>query len=894
MSNRTRTNQELQEEISLLKERIAELERSRKDCREIEETPPYDKELLRGFLERTADSVFIKDRDGRYLFLNAQAARVMGQSATDITGKDDTFLFPPDEARRIMEHDRTIMDGKAVATYEEVLTTLSGEERTFLATKGPLFDARGNLRGIFGMARDITERKRAEEALKESEKRFHAIADYSYNWETWIAPDGSLIWTSPSIYALSGYTVDEYMAMRSRPVPIAHEDDREMVDEIFRTALLGGVSSGLEFRIRCKDGSVKWVAVSYQPIYSADGAHLGLRSSVHDVTARRMAEEALDRERRFMEGLIRTAQVIILILDPEGRIVSFNPYMEKLSGHRLEEVKGRSWFSTCLPEEEKTVRGLFERAIAGESTSSNVNAIRLRDGGTRYIEWHDTTLRDDRGGITGLLCVGIDITDRMEAEEALKDSERRFRAIANYSYDWESWVDADGKLLWASPSIFALTGYTADECMTMPEFPLPIIHEADREKLDREFKDAVLGLTDNDVEFRIRCKDGSTKWASVSYQPIFDAGGVRLGHRSSVRDITDRKEMQETLRESEERYRSIFENSPLGIFQSTFDGRYIKVNPALALMLGYKSPREVTDSVQNIAGQIYAKPDRRDEMIRRAMMGGTPVIFEDQFLRKDGQKWVGRLSFSVIRDETGAPHHVEGIVGDITEKKKMEERLKSTTRSLRILSHRLLEVQEMERRSIARELHDEIGQNLTALRLNLKRVERTESPADLGDSLDIVDSLINEVRRMSIELRPSILDDFGLVAALDWYINWLAGRAGFTALFNTEVTEEDRLSPVIEVTCYRIVQEALTNVVRHSHAQKAWVELKKQNGELHLMIRDDGEGFNVENVQKGASKGQSFGLIGMRERAVLAGGRIEFTSHPGKGTQIHAYFPIES
>jgi signal transduction histidine kinase len=227
---------------------------------------------------------------------------------------------------------------------------------------------------------------------------------------------------------------------------------------------------------------------------------------------------------------------------------------------------------------------------------------------------------------------------------------------------------------------------------------------------------------------------------------------------------------------------------------------------------------------------------------------------------------------------------------------KAQEDLRRTTEQTRILSHRLLEIQEAERRYIALELHDEIGQALTGLKIGLKRTESARTLESaltlLQENTPTVEELINKVRNLSIELRPPILDDIGLSAALDWYVNRLSDKAGLKAVFHTDFTDE-RLSPILELTCFRITQEALTNAVRHSDAKNVYVDLEKINGDLHLTIRDDGKGFKTDQSRVKALKGQSFGLLGMQERATLAGGRLELTSEPGKGTVIHAYFALE-
>lgn len=227
-------------------------------------------------------------------------------------------------------------------------------------------------------------------------------------------------------------------------------------------------------------------------------------------------------------------------------------------------------------------------------------------------------------------------------------------------------------------------------------------------------------------------------------------------------------------------------------------------------------------------------------------------------------------------------------------KTEISERLKAQKR-LQTLSGKLIEAQEAERRRLARELHDEIGQALTAVKINLQtsqlssNVKQIQLP--LHDSIDIVEVALQQVRSLSLDLRPSLLDDLGLVVALRWYIDRQTQRAGIIGEFVTKPIEA-KLSPHLETTCFRIVQEALTNVVRHAKAQRVIVELWQQETQLHLIIRDDGIGFDVYTAREKATKGGSLGLLGMEERVLLIGGQIDIKSVHQQGTEIHAIFPL--
>jgi signal transduction histidine kinase len=234
------------------------------------------------------------------------------------------------------------------------------------------------------------------------------------------------------------------------------------------------------------------------------------------------------------------------------------------------------------------------------------------------------------------------------------------------------------------------------------------------------------------------------------------------------------------------------------------------------------------------------------------------------------------------------------MIEDITEHKRAEEALQEYAERLQSLSHKLLEVQETERRNIARELHDEVGQVLTAVKINLQKIGRSNKNRTLAphleESIAIIDNAIEQVRNLSLDLRPSMLDDLGLIATLRWYIDRQAQQAGFVAELVTDLRAH--LHPDLETVCFRIVQEALTNVVRHAQAQRVYISLRQRNGELELVIRDNGVGFDARVAQKRAAHGASFGLLGMQERTQLVSGQIKIRSEPKRGTTIRARFPL--
>jgi signal transduction histidine kinase len=221
------------------------------------------------------------------------------------------------------------------------------------------------------------------------------------------------------------------------------------------------------------------------------------------------------------------------------------------------------------------------------------------------------------------------------------------------------------------------------------------------------------------------------------------------------------------------------------------------------------------------------------------------------------------------------------------------ERLRAQ-RTLRQYAERLMEAQESERRRIARELHDEIGQALTAVKMNLQAAQRlAEDPVLLSyqqDCMDTVDRTLYQVRSLSLDLLPSVLDDLGLEPALRWLVAHLARQTGVSIQLDVD-SLDGRLRPDLELACFRVAQEALTNAVRHAQAEQVHVELRRRKGEVQLVVLDDGVGFDVQAAFERATRGASLGLLGMRERVSLVGGQIDIMSAPGQGSEIRAQFP---
>lgn len=353
--------------------------------------------------------------------------------------------------------------------------------------------------------------------------------------------------------------------------------------------------------------------------------------------------------------------------------------------------------------------------------------------------------------------------------------------------------------------------------------------------------------------------------------------------------IAERKRAEEALRESEERYRELFENARDAIYVHDLAGNYVSVNRAAETLCGY--------SRDEILGRNFAEfvaiehlGQINDCLLSKLQKEGE-TTYEVEVIAKDGRRVPVEVSSRAIY-ENGVIVGVQGTARDVTERKQAQD-------TLRMFSRQLIEAQEDERRRIARDLHDQIGQALTAVKMNLYTVQRVSNAPEashcLKDNIDAVDEALRLVRDLSVDLRPPLLDDLGLPTALCWYVDRYEKRAGVT----TEVVidppnENERFSRELETACFRIAQEALTNVVRHARATHVLLQLTRTPNQLEMIVRDDGVGFDPAALRKRAPRVATLGLLGMQERAHAAGGVLTIQSEVGTGTEIRFRVPVNN
>ncbi|WP_461209282.1 PAS domain S-box protein [Desulfocurvus sp. DL9XJH121] len=345
------------------------------------------------------------------------------------------------------------------------------------------------------------------------------------------------------------------------------------------------------------------------------------------------------------------------------------------------------------------------------------------------------------------------------------------------------------------------------------------------------------------------------------------------------------------LREAEERYRSIFENAVEGVFRSTPDGRFLSVNPSMAEILGYDSPEQIMEEVDDIGAALYVLPAHRAQYLDLLRRDGTVRHFETLLRKRDGTEMWGMFSAKAALGRNGKVLYVDGLLEDITEDRRAKDEV------LR-LSRELMQAQESERRRIARDLHDNVAQTLSSLRIGCGVLfdGHEDASEDLKRRVEDFSRMLQEciaaIRGMAYELRPSALDELGLVRTLRQYCREYAERTGTETEFVAPGMDGVELSPDMEINLYRIIQEALHNAEKHAGADRISVSLVASYPSVILLITDNGKGFDPDKPLTGGGPGSGMGLSSMRERARLLGGDLEVKTRPGVGVRLRVEVPV--
>jgi len=421
------------------------------------------------------------------------------------------------------------------------------------------------------------------------------------------------------------------------------------------------------------------------------------------------------------------------------------------------------------------------------------------------------------------------------------------------------------------------------------------VHPEDRARISEEFEKTVRTGIGRRFEFRVTSKEGEIRHIESEGSPILDDSGKVATVIGVGRDVTERKQVDEALRQSEFDLAEVQRVARLGSW--TFDTAANTVRWSQELYRIFDVEKTAFgDAYETFLSRVH--PDDRTQVLQvnaEARSSGKPFEVEYRIKTRSGQLQHIREVGYARKDCAGAVSGLFGTAQDITERKHAENALRASAFQLQALSRRLVELQESERKDLARELHDRVGQSLTALNINLAILREAFSHRDaaissrLEDSATLLESTAVAIENVVSDLRPPMLDDHGLPSALDWYAKQFSARAGIAASVRTSEPDE-RVAADVEIALFRIAQEALNNVAKHARASSVAIALERQGSEYVMSVADDGVGLRTAGERSDLTH-PGLGMVTMRERAQAVGGHFQIESIPGGGTKLTVRIP---
>lgn len=605
----------------------------------------------------------------------------------------------------------------------------------------------------------------------------------------------------------------------------------------------------------------------------------------------------LKRERDFSTTIVDTNPALIIVLDAQGKILRFNKSCEILSGYSTIKMRGHSFTELCpLPDngidgDEKSIEILKEKV-----PKYFESVLVARRGIKHTVAWSAVELPETVGQVKWII-TGVDITDRKRIEAELSESRIRLELALDGSEGglWDIEFrpqDPPNSIpnsIYLSPRLKGFIGYEDDEFPNSLKAWHQQIIAQDLPMVKKKLEDHLRGNSELfEVQYRIRHKDGGIRW-------IFSRGRIKRNNQGyPIRwtgvdwDITLRNQAEEALHESEQRLRTVMEKLPQGIVVLV-DARFEYVNPAFCRLIGYSNEELHGNSILD-----FIHPDDRERAENRIsdlMNDGEEFFSEYNLINRSGKS----IPIEVYSRKIFyyGKNGLLSNIRDITERKIAEEAINKYHKQLQSLSSHLQSVRETERASMAREIHDQLGQELSTVLLHLGWLERHGEKESswmdkLEDTSDLVKSTIKKVQRISSELRPSLLDNLGLFPAIEWHAKEFTKKTGIPCKVKIG-NRKTELSQEISITIFRIIQESLTNVLRHAKATKVKVSLTEKSGRLFLEISDNGVG--ITEAQK--HNPESFGLLGIQERVRALKGEYSIHGVPQKGTSLSINIPTE-
>jgi two-component system CheB/CheR fusion protein len=868
-------------------------------------------------------------------------------------------LIPSDAGRPLSDITHKLSQSGFSEAAERVLRDLAVVEQEvrnqnglwFLARMLPYRTLDDRINGVVLTFVDITERKNAEESLRQTNERLTAIFQQAAAGLSEIGLDGRFTRVNDELCRIAGRSREELVGFDVEA--ITHPDDRSRSSEAVQKVLGGSEPQILDKRYLRSDGTAVWANSTIASLRDEQGHVKSLLAVTIDLSQRKEAEEKLQRSEAQLRTLANAVPQIIWTNDSKGRANYFNSRWFDYSGLSLEDSLGLGWQAIVHPDDDEASTERWHRSLERGETFDTEYRLRCADGAYRWHIGRNVPVKDEEGRVLNWFGSATDIEDLKHTEAALRESEERFRVVVEGTRDYAILLmDAERRVLHWNPGAESTFGWSREEALGQSGDIIFTLEDREAGAPEQEARVATRQGRAEDKRWHLR-KDGSLLWVEGVMSPLYDeSGGVRgfvkiardatkereaeeklrrahdeMEARVSERtsqladineelraEVAERMRSEEALRASEHRFAQVFHACPIPLAIISLESQFLDINAeGLSFfdcerddIIGHSAEefiaRAIIPTEQEQPGASSARPDAEPER-RDAKRQWLRVLRESSTRPVEGRFWARHsnevrdaLATAVLLEQDTTPVVLVMFL-DITERKRAEQAREQ-------LLQRVVAVQEEERVRISRELHDQMSQNLAVLLMGLNaqttflaRVapDAPQETERVNALKKLASELIDRVHRLAWELRPGILDSLGLQAALKQYVaDWSKESGVRTQFVSRDVSRLMRLPPHIETAFYRITQEALANVQRHAQARNVSVLLHRMGNDIALIIEDDGLGFDATPFLSGPRQPGHLGVLGMSERMEGVRGTLTIESEPGGGTTLHARAPLDS
>jgi len=840
---------------------------------------------FRTLAESIPQLVWMAEADGYIFWYNQRWYEYTGTTPEQMEGWGWQTVHHPDVLPKVLEQwKHSIANGEP---FEMVfpLRGADGVFRDFLTRVQPIKDENGAVTRWFGTNTDITAQRKAELDVRESQRRFREMIDALPAAIYTTDAKGRLTHFNPAAVEFSGRTPELGTDQWCVSWKLYYPDGRPMPHDECPMAIAlkeGRIVQGAQAIAERPDGTRRWFTPFPTPIRDGQGRIIGGINMLVDITDRKQAEEAM----AHLAAIVASSDDAIISKNLDGIIQSWNKSAEHMFGYTAEEAIGQH-ITLIVPEDRRDEENnILVRLRRGEKIDHFETVRRRKDGSTLDLSLTISPVRDSAGRVTGASNVARDITHLKQIERALRDSEERFRAMVETTPECVKVVAPDGTLQHMNSAGLAMVGAKLAEAVIGKSI-YDLIAPEDRETF-RAFNERICRGDKDSLEFDMIGLDGTRHHMETHAAPLHNPDG-RVVQLAITHDVTERKRAELALWESEQRYRAVTDASPIMVWMSGTDKLCYYFNKGWLDFVGRTLEQEAGNGwTENVHPEDF---DRCVQIYTNHFDARQPFEMEYRLRHHTGQyRWI---------TDHGTPRYApdgtfEGYVGgclDIHDQKQAADKARQADVSLQ-----LMKMQDEERRHIARELHDSAGQTLTVLGMSLAQLAQKsgrrapEITKDVENLQETVQQLHREIRTASYLLHPPLLDESGLHSAIRWYMDGLRERSALD--IRLDISEDfGRLPRDMELVIFRLVQECLTNIHRHSGSKMASIRMARESSHITLEIRDEGKGISPERLAEIRSGRSGVGIRGMQERLRQFEGTMNINSG-SFGTRIFVTIPI--